>query len=162
MKNLEKTIDGYIKNAIVGHIAVRVGRGDTVLYDTFRGGVAGNAGVFSNISDLTKYVGFLLNKGKPLIEENTFAQAVQNYTAGMSQSRGLGFLHVDERYEQTGGLFKNGAIGHCGHTGQSVFVDYRTGLYVIILSDATVSTVKNTESNTTMRSWICARSYMRQ
>ena len=26
--------------------------------------------------------------------------------------------------------------------GQSVFVDYRTGLYVIILTDATVSTVK--------------------
>lgn len=108
----------------------------------FLGGVAGNAGVFSNISDLTKYVGFLLNKGKPLIEEKTFAQAVQNYTAGMSQSRGLGFLYVDERYKQTGGLFENGAIGHCGHTGQSVFVDYRTGLYVIILSDATISTVK--------------------
>ena len=51
----------------------------------------------------------------------------------------LGFLYVDEGYTQTGGLFANGAIGHCGHTGQSVFADYRTGLYAIILSDATVS-----------------------
>ncbi|MBR4943683.1 MAG: hypothetical protein IKZ28_06580, partial [Clostridia bacterium] len=48
----------------------------------------------------------------------------------------------DERYEQTGELFENGVIGHCGHTGQSLFLDYKTGLYVIILSDATISTIK--------------------
>ncbi len=108
----------------------------------FLGGVAGNAGLFSNISDVTKYVHFLQNKGAPMISEQTFSLAVKNYTAGMAESRGLGFLYVDERYKQTGGLFENGAIGHCGHTGQSVFVDYRAGLYVIILSDATISTVK--------------------
>ena len=108
----------------------------------FLGGVAGNAGLFSNLSDVTNYVYFLLNKGRPLISEDTFLMAVQNYTLGMSESRGLGFLYVDDRYEQTGGLFEDGAIGHCGHTGQSVFVDYRSGLYVIILSDATVSTVR--------------------
>lgn len=108
----------------------------------FLGCVAGNAGVFSNISDVTKYVNFLQNKGKPLISEQTFLTAAQNHTSGMNESRGLGFLYVDERYAQTGGLFSDGAIGHCGHTGQSVFVDYRSGLYVIILSDATISTVK--------------------
>ena len=108
----------------------------------FLGGVAGNAGIFSNLSDVTKYVHFLLNKGRPLIDENTFLMAVQNYTLGMSESRGLGFLYVDDLYKQTGGLFDDGAIGHCGHTGQSVFVDYRSGLYAIILSDATVSTVR--------------------
>lgn len=106
------------------------------------GGVAGNAGLFSNILDVTKYVRFLQNKGAPLISDQTFSLAVRNYTAAMSESRGLGFLYIDERYKQTGGLFADGAIGHCGHTGQSVFVDYRTGLYVIILSDATISTVK--------------------
>lgn len=106
------------------------------------GGIAGNAGLFSNIMDVTKYVHFLQNKGAPLISEQTFLLAAQNHTAGMKESRGLGFLYVDERYKQTGDLFENGAIGHCGHTGQSVFVDYRTGLYVIILSDATISTVK--------------------
>lgn len=108
----------------------------------FLGGVAGNAGVFSNISDVTKYVNFIQNRGAPLISEQTFLVASQNHTLGMSEARGLGFLYVDERYAQTGGLFQNGAIGHCGHTGQSVFVDYRSGLYVIILSDATISTVK--------------------
>jgi CubicO group peptidase (beta-lactamase class C family) len=108
----------------------------------FLGGVAGNAGLFSNISDVTKYVNFLQDRGAPLISDQTFFTATQNHTVGMSEARGLGFLYVDERYAQTGGLFQNGAIGHCGHTGQSVFVDYRSGLYVIILSDATISTVK--------------------
>lgn len=108
----------------------------------FLGGVAGNAGLFSNLSDVTKYVGFLWKKGSALISEKTFDMAVKNYTAKMSESRGLGFLYVDERYKQTGGLFAEGAIGHCGYTGQSIFVDYRSGLYVIILSDATASTEK--------------------
>lgn len=108
----------------------------------FLGGVAGNAGLFSNLSDVTKYVRFLQNRGKPLIGESTFLLAAQNHTAGMSESRGLGFLYVDDRYKQTGGLFMPGAIGHCGHTGQSVFVDYHSGLYAVILSDATVSTAR--------------------
>ena len=106
------------------------------------GGVAGNAGLFSNLKDVTKYVKLLQCKGAPLFSENIFDNAVRNHTEGMSAARGLGFLYVDRRYSQACGLFPDGAIGHCGHTGQSVFVDYRTGLYVIILSDATVSTAK--------------------
>ena len=108
----------------------------------FLGGIAGNAGLFSNLLDVTKYIYFLQNRGKPLIKEETFLVAAQNHTLEMSESRGLGFLYVDERYAQTGGLFSDGSIGHCGHTGQSIFVDYKSGLYVIILSDATISTVK--------------------
>ena len=106
------------------------------------GGVSGNAGLFSSLADTTKYVKLLLDKGAPLFSEATFDAAAQNYTAHMSESRGLGFLYVDGRYGQTGGLFEEGTIGHCGHTGQSVFVDYRSGLYVIVLSDATVSTLR--------------------
>ena len=36
-------------------------------------------------------------------------------------------------------MFSEGSIGHCGHTGQSVFVDLKSGLYTVILSDATIS-----------------------
>ena len=108
----------------------------------FLGGVAGNAGLFSNLADVTKYVGFLQSRGAPLLRAETFSGAIQNQTAGMSQSRGLGFLYVDQRYTQTGKLFASGSIGHGGHTGQSIFADLQSGLYVIILSDATVSTVR--------------------
>lgn len=108
----------------------------------YLGGVCGNAGLFSNLEDMTVYVKMLLAHGAPLLSRETFERAAYNYTAQMSESRGLGFLYVDERYAQAGGLFRTGSIGHCGHTGQSVFVDTESGLYVIILSDATVSTVR--------------------
>lgn len=101
------------------------------------GGVAGNAGVFSTMSDMTKYARMLTLSGHPIIKKETFEKAVKNYTPQMSESRGLGFLYVDERYMQTGSLFKEGSFGHCGHTGQSVFVNAQSGLAVIILTDAT-------------------------
>lgn len=108
----------------------------------YLGGIAGNAGLFSNIEDVTSYVNMLLNNGENLLSRSVLETAAKNYTADMSESRGLGFLYVDERYKQTGDLFPNGSIGHCGHTGQSVFLNRESGLYVIILSDATISTVK--------------------
>lgn len=108
----------------------------------FLGGVAGNAGIFSCIDDLTRFADMLIAGGAPLISQKTYALATENHTLGMSESRGLGFLYVDGRYGQTGRLFGDGAIGHCGHTGQSLFADRKSGLYAIILSDATISTVK--------------------
>ena len=61
------------------------------------------------------------------------------FACGASESRALGYLFVDERYAQTGGLFPVGSVGHCGHTGQSVFVHPESGLFVVVLSDATKS-----------------------
>ncbi|MBO5270971.1 MAG: beta-lactamase family protein [Clostridia bacterium] len=107
----------------------------------YLGGVCGNAGLFSSLRDMTRYVEMLLRSGEPLVSRETFALATKNHTPGMSESRGLGFLCVDERYTQAGGLFSASAFGHCGHTGQSVFFDPKNGLYVIVLSDATVSTI---------------------
>ena len=108
----------------------------------FLGGVAGNAGLFSNIEDTTRYVKMLISHGAPLFGEKTFDLAVKNYTEGMRELRALGYLYLDKAYNQAGRLFETGAVGHCGHTGQSFFVDYRTGLYTIILSDATLCTTK--------------------
>ncbi|MBR2466538.1 MAG: beta-lactamase family protein [Clostridia bacterium] len=108
----------------------------------FLGGVAGNAGLFSNVDDLTKYVKALLGRPSPLFSEDILSLAWQNHTPNMDDSRGLGFLVVDERYAQTGKLFPYGSIGHCGHTGTSVFLDPKSKFYTIILSDATASTVQ--------------------
>lgn len=108
----------------------------------YLGGVCGNAGLFSCLSDLTRYVKHLLLRGEPLFSKETFALAAKNHTSGMVESRGLGYLYVDDRYEQAGGLFGAGSIGHCGHTGQSLFVDLDSGLYAIVLSDATIGTVR--------------------
>ena len=71
----------------------------------------------------------------------------------MSASRGMGFLCSDERYSQTATLFNENSFGHCGHTGQSIFFNKESKLYVIVLSDATISTIKkgNGDYNVVMK-----------
>ena len=101
------------------------------------GGVAGNAGIFSCIEDMEKFALSLLRCHAPLISKETFEKARANLTAHLSDSRGLGYVYVDSRYPQTGRLFSNGSIGHCGHSGTSVFVDFEKGMYVVILSNTT-------------------------
>ena len=54
-----------------------------------------------------------------------------------AQGRGLGWLYVNENYNQTGKLFPVGSFGHCGHTGTSMFFSRRENMYVIILTNAT-------------------------
>lgn len=108
----------------------------------YLGGVCGNAGLFSCMNDVGKYVQWLIRHGQPLISEEVFEKAIKNQTLGMNEARGLGFVYVESSYQQTGDLFPNGSIGHCGHTGQSIFLDPATGLYVIILSDMTIHAVK--------------------
>ncbi|MBE6704261.1 MAG: beta-lactamase family protein [Ruminococcaceae bacterium] len=119
------------------------------------GGVAGNAGVFSNICDLTKYAQMLLCGGYPIVDKEIFEMAVKNYTPKHDQSRALGFLYVDEKYDQTGKLFPKGSIGHCGHTGQSLFVHPGSGLYAIILTDATATLARSSNDNSYDYSVVC-------
>ncbi len=102
------------------------------------GGVSGNAGIFSCLCDMEKYAQSLL-KGLPeILPPEIFDLAKQNYTARLEAARGLGYLYVDERYPQTGRLFSVGSIGHCGHSGQSVFVDFEKQMHVVILSNTTL------------------------
>ena len=104
-------------------------------------GVAGNAGIFSCLKDMEKYAREMLCGFKTLLPRDVFCAARQNYTASLEESRGLGFLYVDSRYPQTGRLFSKGSIGHCGHSGQSVFVDFEKQMYVVILSNSTLYNV---------------------
>ncbi|MBQ4150607.1 MAG: serine hydrolase [Clostridia bacterium] len=101
------------------------------------GGVSGNAGIFSCLRDMEKYARALLCGFDKILPREVFDAAKRNYTAHLTESRGLGFVYVDERYPQTGRLFSNGSIGHCGHSGQSVFVDFEKWMYVVILSNTT-------------------------
>lgn len=101
------------------------------------GGVSGNAGLFANIEELTAFIKVLQNRGAPLYSEAVFDLARKNYTPHLEESRGMGFYYVDRRSEMMAPLFPDGAIGHRGHTGQAVFCDPDTGLYAIILTDAT-------------------------
>lgn len=108
----------------------------------YLGGVAGNAGIFSSMHDMTLFVNMLLGYGYQLFSKETLEAAAINQTEGMNEARAIGFRYVDNRYKQTGDLFPIGSIGHVGYTGTSFFFNRESGLYVIILSDATISVTK--------------------
>lgn len=117
----------------------------------FLGGVAGNAGVFSNLDDMSKFAQMLSNFGKyksiQYLSEAIFVKAIHNYTEGMSQARGLGFALIpelsvrmqNELYKNVTNpcaeLFSPGSYGHTGYTGTSVLIDRNTGLYVVFLTN---------------------------
>lgn len=110
---------------------------DDEIISVMRNGVAGNGGEFMALESICKFVHAVMMKDTRLYSKELFALAEQDYTPQFAEGRGLGYLVVDDRYPQTGKLFPKGSFGHCGHTGQSVYMHRDSGLYVILLTNAT-------------------------
>ena len=99
--------------------------------------VSGNAGLFSNILDMSVYAIAVANKLADLqVASDVFEESIKNRTEELGDSRASGWKYVDESYAQTGKLFSTGSFGHTGHTGTSFFVDPETGLWVVLLTNA--------------------------
>ena len=106
----------------------------------FLGGVAGNAGVFSNLRDMGRFLRMLTcggqtEDGRHFLAPATLRLAMRNHTAGLTQARGLGFYlpYLDDGY--TGDLFPAETVGHTGFTGTSLVLDPSSGLYVVLLTN---------------------------
>lgn len=105
----------------------------------YMGGVAGHAGLFSTIDDLTAFVKMLLSGGTyfgsrilgPLtIEKMTTPQS----PPGKEVVRGLGW-DIDSPYSSPRGeLFPRGSYGHTGYTGSSIWIEPVTKSFVILLT----------------------------
>lgn len=99
---------------------------------------AGSGGQFFTLADIKKFTKAIMEKDEKLYPKDMYDLAEQKYTPDCaSESRGLGWVYVDERFTQTGKLFPTGSFGHCGHTGQSIFFNREKNLCVVILSNAT-------------------------
>lgn len=98
---------------------------------------AGSGGQQSCLYDIKKFIDAVLEKNETLYSEELFELAEKNYTSQFAEGRGLGYLVVNEKFTQTGKLFPINSFGHCGHTGQSFFINREKNLYVIILTNAT-------------------------
>ena len=61
----------------------------------FLGGVAGNAGLFSNIIDMSCYAAALSNGLPSLIPPELFQKTLVNFTPGLEEARGIGWKLVD-------------------------------------------------------------------
>ena len=108
------------------------------------GGVAGNAGLFSNASDLATYAQCLLNGGHlpkkhpgyllgPLA---ILKMTTRQTPANIADSRGFGW-DIDSAYSNRGVLFPVSSYGHTGWTGTSLWIDPTTQTWLIILTSRT-------------------------
>lgn len=105
----------------------------------FQFGISGNAGLFSNIDDLSSFTRMLANRGQvknqAYVHHHLFEAALKNYSPSGCEARGLGFSLKGEGACSCGDLFSDGSYGHTGFTGTSLWVDEKSGFYAVFLSN---------------------------
>lgn len=125
------------------------------------GGVSGNAGLFSNATDLYKFMRVMLSNGKyynpysrGLKEERMFDEITvdlftkKNTDVIYENSRALGWdtkpLESSTKYRiPCGEMISENCFGHTGYTGTSVWCDKDRKIIVIILTNRVYPTRNN-------------------
>jgi CubicO group peptidase (beta-lactamase class C family) len=119
------------------------------------GGVAGHAGVFASANDVAILYQMLLNKGSYGGEQYFKPETVDLFTAKQSaiSRRGLGFDRwdplTDRHYPSE--LASPDTYGHTGYTGTCVWVDPKSNLVYVFLSNRTYPKVSSKLSSLNIR-----------
>ena len=105
----------------------------------FLGGVAGHAGLFSNIEDMAIFANMLINKGKAgknsFLSPTTVSSMIRNYTSNLNEYRGLGWCVKGDKLSSGGDIISPSAFGHTGFTGTSIWVDMENNIYIVLLTN---------------------------
>lgn len=103
------------------------------------GGIAGHAGLFSNVDDLTRLCRMLLQEGawdgRQYLHPATVKMMTHNYTAELKLARALGWQARDRAGSSAGDLFSSASFGHTGFTGTSVWMDPQANLFAVLLTN---------------------------
>ncbi|KIL38526.1 esterase [Gordoniibacillus kamchatkensis] len=103
------------------------------------GGVAGHAGLFSDIGDLIRLCQTMLRLGDSgkgrYLQPATVMQMTRNHTSGLNLARGLGWQAKDRFGSPAGDLFSSASFGHTGFTGTSVWMDLEADVFAILLTN---------------------------
>jgi len=112
-----------------------------------RGGVSGNAGLFSTAGDLGRFAAaalrLRLGRPAPVLSPAAMRAAVQNYTEGLGEPRGLGWLLRSRTGSSCGDFFSAASFGHTGFTGTSIWIDPEQDLFVVLLTNRVHPTREN-------------------
>lgn len=128
-------IDNYFRNSLIkGHVHDPTA--------AMMGGVAGHAGLFSNVYDMGKLMLMMKNRGvyggQQFLRKGTISEFTKkqlNYSR-----KGLGWDKPEMRPNRTNPVSENTSersFGHTGFTGTSVWVDPRYDLVFVFLSNRT-------------------------
>lgn len=103
------------------------------------GGVAGHAGLFSNVPDLLRFAGALLgHRGKetPEIFDRPIVERFAQRQGPAGSSRALGWDTPSEN-SSAGEHFSAHSIGHLGYSGCSLWIDLDAGVAAALLTNRT-------------------------
>jgi CubicO group peptidase (beta-lactamase class C family) len=102
------------------------------------GGVSGNAGLFSNALDLSRFATMLLDGGAwdtlTIVHAETVAEFTRRQDFPPGSSRALGW-DTPSQPSSAGTRMSDRAFGHTGFTGTSIWIDPGRDLFVILLTN---------------------------
>lgn len=100
-------------------------------------GVAGHAGLFSTVEDISKLMAMLMSKGTLNGKEYIKSSTIELFTKRFSNSstRALGWDTKSDSGSSAGNYFSRNSFGHTGFTGTSIWADPDKNLFVIFLTN---------------------------
>jgi uncharacterized protein YbbC (DUF1343 family)/CubicO group peptidase (beta-lactamase class C family) len=100
------------------------------------GGVAGHAGLFTTVGDLSKYARMLIRGGSPIFQPNIVKLMTSVQTPPDVAVRRAGGFDFDSGFSRPrGDLFPIGSYGHTGFTGGFFWIDPYSKTFYIFLSN---------------------------
>jgi serine-type D-Ala-D-Ala carboxypeptidase len=102
------------------------------------GGVAGHAGIFSNVPDLLRFASEILEglDGRASLFNKKTIELFAERQSPQGSSRALGWDTPSAR-SSSGGLFSPHSIGHLGFSGCSLWIDLEARIAVALLTNRT-------------------------
>ncbi len=100
------------------------------------GGVAGHAGLFSNVPDLLRFSAAMLQSGRNRLVSEATVQLFSERQAPVGSSRALGW-DTPSAPSSSGDHFSPHSIGHLGYSGCSLWIDLEAQVAVVLLTNRT-------------------------
>jgi uncharacterized protein YbbC (DUF1343 family) len=120
----EQTAEGMLRGVVHDPTARRMG------------GVAGHAGLFTTIHDLTLYCRMLLRGGAPIFKMETVKMLTSVATPPNVAVRRAGGFDIDSAFSRPRGeIFPLGSYGHTGFTGGMMWIDPFSKTFYVFLSN---------------------------
>jgi uncharacterized protein YbbC (DUF1343 family)/CubicO group peptidase (beta-lactamase class C family) len=120
----EQTPEGMLRGVVHDPTARRMG------------GVAGHAGLFTTIQDLTLYCRMLLHGGSPILKPETVRMMTSVATPPNVAVRRAGGFDIDSSFSRPrGDIFPLGSYGHTGFTGGMMWIDPFSKTFYVFLSN---------------------------
>lgn len=103
------------------------------------GGIAGHAGLFSTVQDMSHLCQTMLRLGETakgrILQAETVRLMTNNQTPSLKLARGLGWQAKDSHDSPAGDLFSMSSYGHTGFTGTSIWMDPEADLFAVLLTN---------------------------